>query len=386
MNIPETLLKLPEKELKKILAEENIYKAKFVIYDEQIYEVEKKYKKKVFFTDGSEENVDHLQCYYKPLSFEQFGKIKVKNISQLIDNWTRQQWFNWCKRQFINSYGEEYVYDSDPCIYVHFPETTISNSMEQSHIIRDLYLKFEISKNGVFLNGLKRGTLTDAEVRNYYTFSHVNNGENCFSWADMFCFGETQISQLRNDLRRNRKTAFRSLPFFLEAVKEYLSWESLEGVPYRKIDDVIYDKKLWRNVHLNYSKEMLDFVIQHIESFTYTFDNNEEGYFVKIDDTSKETIANLLTERFPECCSLYLEGRSVERRSVDDECREIPDHILWKGEYRPFKLITTTDVNMQLPKRINNYALDGLCKTLEIKFNQFLKEKKLNEYSNTTEG
>lgn len=382
MNIPETLLKLPEKELKKILAEENIYKAKYVVYDGQIFEVDKKYKNRIFFKEGRDESFRDFLDYYSLLSFNAFIEMKRMKILDSINDWEYDQWFNWCVKQFIHSYGEEYVdITQKPYIIVHFPEITISNSMEQSHIIRDLYLRFCIGNASVGADGLKRGTLTDAEIRNKYTFSHVNNGGDCFWWADSFCFGDTQISKLKNIIRRGRKEVFKNLSFFLEAIKEYLSWESLEGVPYKKIDEVIYDKNLWRNVEYYPSERMINFVKQNLESFTYTFNNNNEGYYLQLDDNSRETIANMLTENFPEYCSLYLDGRSVERRNVDTNKYDIPQHICWKGEYRPFKLINTIDINAELPKRINNNVLESICKQLETKFNKFLKEKKLNEYT-----
>lgn len=384
MNIPETLLKLPEKELKKILSEENIYKAKYVIRNGSIYEVESKHKGVVFLNRGGVSSIEDFRYRYTPLSLNELDKIKKEQLSNTINNWTYEQWFKWCTKQFINSYGEEYVdWENDPYIIVHFPEITIRNSVEQSHIIRDLYLKFYIGQNGIVINGLRRGTLTDIEVRNDYVFSHVSTG-NIFGWNSTFCFGYTEIADLRSRLESGRNngrmTIFKELKFFLEALKEYFSWESLEGVPYRKIDDVIYDKKLWGDTYKQFHPSMLECVLKELESFTYVFDNSGEEYHVTLDNVSREIIGDILTEKFPESCDLYLEGRSVIKRVIQEQNYE-NEFIEFKGENRPFKLITVTDVNIELPKRINVSILNEVCAIIETRFNKFLIQKKVNEYN-----
>lgn len=387
MKIPEKLLKLSEKELKETLVD-NIFKSEYVIYDGDIVDnIER--TKKLLFVDGVRMNYNEFIKECEPLTFEKLNRFRKENVLSTINTWTTTKFFNWVHRQFVDVYGEEFVYyDTYDTIYVHFPELVVRNSVEQSHIIRDVYLRFLLDTRRVTLKGILRGTLTDIEIRNEYVFSHVNTG-NIFGWNSTFCFGYTEIADLRSRLESGRNngrlTIFKELKFFLEALKEYFSWESLEGVPYKKIDDVIYDKKQWREANTStFDREKaLNCVLNNIEEFTYTYDYNDDGnQTIKLSAEAKEKIEAILEQNFPENLLYYLEGMSVEKRNISDISYRNSEHIYFKGEYRPFTLITVENKE-ELPKKICRGMLRSVINMLEDKFTQFLINKKLNEYNNS---
>jgi len=385
MQIPEELNKLSEKELKKIL-KPNIFEAKYIINKEynRIYEIEAKIGKYVY-PKGSRDRIfiGNLQRkdYYEPLTYESLQRFRKENILTKINNWIYSQFQNWCIRQFNDVYGEEFVSVDDNYVTVWFPEVTISNSMEQSHIMRDIYLKFYIDSSQVKLEGLKRGTLTDVEIRNYYTFSHCSNNERVFSWAESFCFGYTQIADLKDNLNTRLKLV-KNLRFFLEAIKEYLSWESLEGVPYNKIDNVIYDKNLYTECSTSgYDLEdCLLTVMNNIENFTYSFNFYNSEYFTYLSNSSIEEVSSILEKYYPEQLLPCLNGVSVQRNVIEEEEYDHPQFIWFKNEYRPFKLIKTNSSEIDLPRKINTNLLSEVIEQIQYKYNEFLKQKKINDY------
>ena len=97
-----------------------------------------------------------LEYYFTPLTTKQFAEIKIKNLENLIDNWSTERFTDFCKQQFIKCYGEEYVDFQGNDVFVYFPEVTISNSVEQSHVMRDIYLHFVIMATSVSLYAIKR--------------------------------------------------------------------------------------------------------------------------------------------------------------------------------------------------------------------------------------
>lgn len=383
MEIPEELLKCSEKELKEILKTNNVYKATYLIKDGSIRHVEGRIKDR-FLIDGTMWQYYDVNRKFKPLTFPLYREIVSQSIWDNVNNWTTDRLFKWAVKEFNNVYGEEYV-DGDEVsnnIIVYFPEITISNSVEQSHIMRDIYLRFKIWEYGIKLTGLKRGTLTDVEYRNRYTFSHVSNSyEELWDWRTDFCFGDTDIATLKNKLEKQGKQyCFRNLSIFLHAIEQYLSWESLEGVPYSKIDTVIYDKNRWREEIKPVSAKMLDDTLRNISDFTYEFVPSDEGYDISLTEESKNKIADFLTISYPEECSLYMDGRSVYERTIDLDNVNRENNIYFKGEWKPF-IVVKTSQEIVLPKRINNEVLNWVVQKIEKKFNQYFKNKRINEYS-----
>lgn len=136
-------------------------------------------------------------------------------------------------------------------VVIHFPELTVNNGRRrQGHPIKDMWVKLELSAafcsatsgGGYFLGN--RSTFTFAECTSDYSFSHLSGGfapirtdvtTNRARWRD-FCLGATPFSYMCTELANAwNQTQFLSFCFQLEG---YLSWESLDGGPYRSIMDI----------------------------------------------------------------------------------------------------------------------------------------------------
>lgn len=127
-------------------------------------------------------------------------------------------------------------------ILVHFPEFYITNSLDQSHKIRDLYLKLEFGRPpGVTLRtySASRTTLTQAEKQSRYGHSHISKSITEGKWGG-FCLGEGPInSQVQSLIRYGISDRdFNTFEMFLIGMESYLQWESIEGGPYIYIADI----------------------------------------------------------------------------------------------------------------------------------------------------
>jgi len=380
------LLTMSDKELKNILTD-NILKAKYIIYDGSIYRV---YRTKGLFIlhDLRTFNYFNFKDNCKPLTYRLFKEIiKTKAIKDVKFS----TFFKWCKNIFEESFGKDFVdavkYNEKEYgrIYVHFPEITIKNSVEQEHIIRDLYLNFYIDKNRINIRGLKRATLTDSEYNNDYMFSHINTRTHELyrnNWLEEFCYGEgTSISNLVNSMRHGTKNIIKNLPFFLETIKEYLSWESLEGVPWRKIDSVLNDAHKWENIpdidieiYPIYEK-----VVSLLDGFDYEYHLGDNGWEIRLSSIDKYKVESLLENLYPEYLYPNLNGVSVTpKNQIAIERYKDEQFIYFKEEWRPFKLIDTEVVIP--PMKIHSELLKEVVKEIEKEFTKFLTNKKIEEY------
>jgi|1_EtaG_2_1085319.scaffolds.fasta_scaffold00140_14 hypothetical protein len=120
-------------------------------------------------------------------------------------------------------------------VTIRFREITIKNEKE-SHLIRDLYVRFYIALNGnqhihmmAELQGM-RGTLTLEEELVGYGHSHLSPKH--YNFLNTFCLGgiNTPIHMLMTMLRSD--FTWDTFETFLYHLKPYLEWESIAGTPH----------------------------------------------------------------------------------------------------------------------------------------------------------
>lgn len=385
--IIQELSKYSQKELENILNKKNIATSKYLKSkgsDDLYILLGRDADGRFRVANSGRNSYKELEYLFTPLTTKQFAEIKIKNLENLINNWSTERFTDFCKQQFIKCYGEEHVDFQGRDVFVYFPEVTISNSVEQSHVMRDIYLYFIIRDTYVSLNAIKRTTYTEKEIRNNYLFSHCSSSYNPTDWTvNSFCFGSTDVADLRESVRYNgRKAVFKNLYFFLEAIKEYLSWESLEGVPYRNIENVIRDVAKYKPAYtprVNNWPALYEECINNIDSFEYSFNEVDGEYRIKLESSSIGNIASILTDKFPQYCCFYLDGQSVREQSVSPCGYTNPRQMYFKGEYIPLVILPDEEADSTLPKRIHNGILNQVVKMIENKFNEFYINKKLNE-------
>ena len=112
---------------------------------------------------------------------------------------------------------------------LHYPILTIQNNVDESHEIKDLYVKITgnlTSNSCKSLTGV-RATRSYAELISNYNHSHLPS-HRMSEW-NYFCLGSSEIQMLLcEDIFQSEEY----LRYFCVVLESYLSWESVEGNPY----------------------------------------------------------------------------------------------------------------------------------------------------------
>lgn len=188
---------------------------------------------------------------------------------------------------FKEYYGEDKVdlqYENSLYkIIVWFPTVVVTNEYNESIIITDLYVKTRIDSDGCIQGPfhMTRGSYTKSQVRANYLHSHVigipeddNNWMHC-------CLGTGPINRTisllanDNDLDRWR--------LYCYELDKYVHTESVEGIPYRRLNRVsvsslsttkrcLFYENL--NSHINFSAYSVR-IAEHLGNFVTHMVNNE---------------------------------------------------------------------------------------------------------------
>lgn len=143
--------------------------------------------------------------------------------------------------QAILRYGEDRVEVSSDGIVVYYPELTLisENKKLKPHVMKDLY--FTITDS--FSIGLTRRTFLSNEFKNNYVFSHARSygGMIIGTYFEDLCTGgdETPMSKFRRNIRINKDLDGDEAELFWLQVEKYLSYESISGTPYIKLESVV---------------------------------------------------------------------------------------------------------------------------------------------------
>ena len=169
-------------------------------------------------------------------------------------------------------------------LVIHFPEILLKSSIigvkaRKEQLLKDVFLKFSFNTNTLrFISGeFRRCTFTYQEIKANYAHSHVSGGIN--EWATAICQGSTTLAKLQNLLQARYDN--QTYEDFLYLYIGWLGWESIEGGPYRKINDI-------NNVYVN-NYELPDVSpLQQLESLTNFF----KKFDLKLNINTKSDIVN----------------------------------------------------------------------------------------------
>ena len=245
-------------------------------------------------------NIDLFKSIKKVLN-QSFGQERnqlyrpgLKSIFDLETDATISSFLNsyYITRPLVMAYLKKAIADTFFNKYyaiIHFPEIQIVNSKNQKHKIYDLYVRVCFSSDGK-MNGNPKGlraTVTDGEIRVRYTHSHLStvdySGHIPFG---NFCLGEGEINNVIAKLvQKYDETNFR---IFCVLLSSYLSWESLEGGPFRNMADI--GKSTPASTHNFYecltstneviakviTDMMLEEVAENLITSVFTFTSDEE--------------------------------------------------------------------------------------------------------------
>ncbi|MEI6186921.1 MAG: hypothetical protein WCP46_00265 [Alphaproteobacteria bacterium] len=253
-------------------------------------------------------------------------------------------------------------------IIIHFPEFTITNSREDSHVIKDLYVKFcihprtveDVHKVSINFYGT-RTTLHLKEYASNYGHSHLPSG--CLCEYRGFCLGSSEFGLIINSLLIEPTPEGWYLLFF--SLENYLIWESLEGGPYIKMAGIGYglsSDSAQANVEFyrllpNIPEEVFQYnegikVIAHHPTLLEFYKENSKVRDLGI---TRDRIKELLKRRQENVkrLSLNFKGEKIGAKIYDESVDEIEDKtsIPLSGDVINY-------YNQLLKEELNKFNLD----------------------------
>lgn len=138
-------------------------------------------------------------------------------------------------------------------IIVKFPEVRVTNEADKYIDIQDLYARVTISRSGVLSRfiQLNRSTYTAAQYLSDYAHSHLP-GIN-LEWTEP-CYGTGPIISTMHTLSNRNDLDFWGLLCY--ELSKYVTVESLQGVPYRRLENVGADRRGAVNDTIRYIESM----------------------------------------------------------------------------------------------------------------------------------
>ena len=173
--------------------------------------------------------------------FNQY-KICMKVISDIYEN----KWdVDFTLTQISNK-----IYINIKAVHILFEEVVITNSRAKTHTIKDLLVAIELRNDGnrrLKVERLKGGrlTLTYAEFQSNYFHSHLSvdcqrldtGNYQGVPFFTTFCTGSGEINMYQSNINGDGFTERNFIAFAMQ-IMTLVTWESLEGMPYRHMDNI----------------------------------------------------------------------------------------------------------------------------------------------------
>lgn len=204
--------------------------------------------------------------------------------------------------------------------FVIYDKITITNSREKSHDIRDLVVATELEmENGNLHASMIQGTrlsLSEKEQVSGYIHSHLNtrNIDNFNNLCNIssFCIGGT--SELQDLITESASSDFDEglIDLFLTMVDSIVKWESLEGVPYVKIQSLL-DSNVKKinpgNVNISsfYTLKLKNQLLKAVrDNNILNYYISEGRYRIHDDESIAQAIKSIITDIYPSEKYYYL--------------------------------------------------------------------------------
>ena len=237
--------------------------------------------------------------------FEQF-KTAIRVINDIYDN-------SWdiafeVKKDFNNK-----IFLEIKGIYILFSEINITNRDRANHTIKDLLVLIQLynyNNTALKIHSLKGGrlTLSYAEYQSDYFHSHLSISKNSIStgmnlpYLSDFCTGAGEINIYQSNINGDGFTEERFMRYAMQ-ILSLVSYESIEGTPYRYMDRIGTHSRSGSYFHLDNRKKELFFQkvinwykqLETIPNIDITIDSTN-SYSVALNENFQKFVENVQYE------------------------------------------------------------------------------------------
>ena len=198
-------------------------------------------------------------------------------------------------------------------IYILFPIVNITNRNNKRHTIKDLLVEIEISNSrnqNIKIENLRGGrlTLSYAEYQSDYFHSHLSTTKGDISsgmtlpYMDSFCTGSGEINIYQSNINGDGFTEERFMRYAMQ-ILSLVSYESIEGTPYRFIERIRTHSRSGSYFHLDNRKKELFFQkvinwykqLETIPNIDITIDSTN-SYSVALNENFQKFVENVQYE------------------------------------------------------------------------------------------
>jgi len=410
--LPEELVKLDDEKLKKELSKSNSeYQRIYQITEGKIYKrVTNIVDRKAIYKNISSNYTTSalINSFETPLTYSKFKEIQYQNKIERIRKVSIPQFakiLNIAANTVIDKDNFEISIDNSSesiTMIIRFPDYEITNGIF-NHRIRDLFVKLDFFReiNLICLNSIKilRTTYTEKEIVGDYMFSHCSDSPE-FTWVSGLCLGHTNFSKIVQNFKSYHSSGeISTLTSFLLQLVEYFKWESLDGVPYKKIEGL--NKNInnlsFVDVYVNRyvdTETILEAIFKNtklIDSLRYTFLPNSnlktKNYFeVRLNQDSIDNIDDLLTSLYPEYKYIRIDGESYIDNNLQSlssyESRIGEKMLTFKNKDYFFNIIKEENISDSYIYKIDANILDRVVNSLEKLITKSVLQNKLMEEYN----
>ena len=192
-----------------------------------------------------------------------------------------------------------------PYFKVLYPKFTITNSQGRTHEIRDLFVyhSFKFSNGSLHPYKLEGGRFskTDLEILSSYQQSHLGSHSSWVSnpfYCSHFCVGgDTDVSRMLAEFEVEMD--FDRYELFLFCVDSMITWESLEGVPFIRME-VVEKTGSFRvtNSNVNYENAVIANIIDNKIPLDVDFYVSEGLYKIRPNLRASDFIKKIVLDCF----------------------------------------------------------------------------------------
>jgi hypothetical protein len=269
--------------------------------------------------------------------------------------------------------GYNYIY----FINIYFPHVTVTNEHGLSIDLKDFFVQMPIQQDGRI--GELRGKLNSPTVQQiikHYHHSHLNSKLDRVTFQS-FCTGRNFYNQLKGSYNNevvNGKDIEESLFMLLEYVIKIVETESIAGVPFIKMGNLLFSNNVSED-YLSWDiKSILDTsnydYYRHIGDLNWTF--NSSGSLIIVDDELfEERLYQLFSQDYDDNSMIFFRKDSLgnyfeNHTSYDEEYIDtyIKDQnnnntFKFKGKLFPISLAEGAmldNVKLYVHPKIKNHA------------------------------
>lgn len=296
-------------------------------------------------------------------------------------------------------------------VIIKFDEINITNSLNHTALLKDMFVKFDIifNKHGKckftqsYIYGV-RSTMYAYEIYTGYIHSHLGVRSRQLPTFNNFCLGNGPISMVLIELNNYDKFKIIKFEGFLYQLKNYLSWESIEGGPYIRISQ----RKKKENSNLpfyfntfyngNSSNFISLFINKYLEQFIkYTkisFLNNKKDIAVDILPSDEEKLIgflkpilkeNNIQERYLFAIKTETGYTAIDSSTASFNSKSLDNKpmFIFKNEPVKFKVIYEEEQDLQMLQKM---ILNPVFKIKMINHIKYLIKQKIEDDRNKNNG